>query len=53
MRDYGHVDDETPSFAISLVPKYRGKGIGTRLRCRNLFGRKGGYILAAFITWLF
>ncbi len=31
MDDYGHVDDETPSLAISLVPAYRGKGIGTRL----------------------
>lgn len=31
MNDYGHVDDETPSFAISLLPEYRGKGIGTRL----------------------
>ena len=36
MRDYGHVDDETPSFAISLVPKYRGKGIGTRLMINML-----------------
>lgn len=31
MHDYGHVDDETPSFAISLLPEYRGQGIGTRL----------------------
>ena len=31
MNDYGHVDDETPSFAISLLPEYRGRGIGTRL----------------------
>ena len=31
MNDYGHVDEETPSFAISLLPAYRGKGIGTRL----------------------
>ena len=29
MNDYGHVDDATPSFAISLLPDYRGKGIGT------------------------
>ena len=36
MRDYGHVDDETPSFAISLVPQYRGKGIGTRLMINML-----------------
>ncbi len=31
MDDYGHVDDETPSFAISLYRDYRGRGIGTRL----------------------
>ena len=31
MNDYGHVDDETPSFAISLIPEYRNKGIGTNL----------------------
>ena len=31
MHDYGHVDDETPSFAISLYKEYRGQGIGTRL----------------------
>ena len=31
MNDYGHVDDETPSFAISMLAEYRNKGIGTRL----------------------
>lgn len=31
MNDYGHVDDETPSFAISLYKDYRNQGIGTRL----------------------
>ena len=31
MDDYGHVDDETPSFAISLYKEYRGKGYGTEL----------------------
>ena len=31
MNDYGHVDDETPSFAISLYKEFRRKGIGTRL----------------------
>lgn len=29
MNDYGHVDNETPSFAISLYKEYRGRGIGT------------------------
>ncbi len=31
MEDYGHIDDETPSFAISLYKEYRGQGIGTDL----------------------
>ncbi len=31
MDDYGHVDDETPSFAISLYKEYRGQGSGTKL----------------------
>ena len=31
MEDYGHIDDETPSFAIALYPEYRGMGIGTEL----------------------
>ena len=36
MNDYGHVDDETPSFAISLYKEYRGRGIGTELMRRML-----------------
>ncbi len=36
MDDYGHVDDETPSFAISLYKAYRGQGIGTRLMAEML-----------------
>ncbi len=31
MNDYGHVDDETPSLAISLYKEYRHLGIGTSL----------------------
>ncbi len=31
MNDYGHIDNDTPSFAISLYPDYRGLGIGTAL----------------------
>ena len=31
MNDYGHIDNDTPSFAISLYEEYRGKGIGTDL----------------------
>ena len=31
MNDYGHIDDETPSFAISIYEEYRNLGIGTAL----------------------
>ena len=31
MNDYGHADDETPSLAISVLPAFRGQGIGTAL----------------------
>ena len=31
MEDYGHMDSDTPSLAISLLPEYRGQGTGTRL----------------------
>ncbi len=34
MNDYGHIDDDTPSFAISLYKEYRGMGIGTALMDR-------------------
>jgi ribosomal protein S18 acetylase RimI-like enzyme len=28
---YGHVDDDTPELAISILPEFRGYGIGTKL----------------------
>lgn len=31
MNDHGHIDDKTPSLAISLYKEYRGKGVGTAL----------------------
>ncbi len=36
MNDYGHVDDQTPSFAISLLKEFRNQGIGTELMRRML-----------------
>ena len=36
MNDYGHIDNETPSFAISLYKEYRGNGIGTALMTQML-----------------
>lgn len=44
MNDYGHIDDETPSFAISLYKEYRNYGIGSALM-KNMLEvlRKIGY----------
>ena len=44
MNDYGHIDDETPSFAISLYEEYRDLGLGTALMGAMLqFLREKGY----------
>lgn len=44
MNDYGHVDYDTPSFAISLYKEYRGQGIGSQLMLKMLELLKGqGY----------
>lgn len=44
MNDYGHIDNKTPSFAISLYEEYRGKGIGTQLMLKMLeLLKKKGY----------
>ena len=44
MNDYGHIDDQTPSIAISLYKEYRNKGIGTELLKKMLdLLRKEGY----------
>ena len=44
MDDYGHVDDETPSLAMSVLKDHRGEGIGTHL-LRELISllREKGY----------
>ena len=31
---YGHIDDDTPELATSVLPEYRGKGVGTALMTR-------------------
>ena len=36
MNDYGHIDDETPSLAISLYKEYRKLGIGTAMMIKTL-----------------
>ena len=44
MNDYGHIDNETPSFAISLLKDYRNYGIGTELMKQMLLKlKKQGY----------
>ena len=44
MDDYGHVDDETPSCAVSLYKEYRGQGIGSQLMMKMLdLLRQQGY----------
>ena len=44
MNDYGHIDDETPSFAMSLYEEYRNLGIDTALMGAMLqFLREKGY----------
>ena len=43
MDDYGHIDSNTPSLAISLYKDYRNRGIGTELlqRMLDLLREKG------------
>lgn len=43
MNDYGYIDDETPSLAISLYKQYRGLSIGTSMmeKLLSLLKRKG------------
>lgn len=44
MDDYGHIDNQTPSLAISLYKEYRNRGIGTEL-LNNMLAllRQDGY----------
>jgi ribosomal protein S18 acetylase RimI-like enzyme len=41
---YGHIDDKTPELAISVLPNFRGKGIGNEMM-QSLFDvlRERGY----------
>ena len=40
---YGHIDDETPELAISVLPKYRSQGVGESLmkKLLNLLRERG------------
>lgn len=37
MDDYGHIDNDTPSLAISLYKEFRGQGIGTAMMNKIIF----------------
>ncbi|MCL1912635.1 MAG: GNAT family N-acetyltransferase [Eubacteriaceae bacterium] len=45
IQGYGHIDNETPELAISVLPGFRGLGIGTKMMAM-LFGvlKKKGYL---------
>lgn len=48
MDDYGHIDDSTPSLAISLYKEYRGLGMGTAMLEKMLSALKEkGYARAS------
>ena len=47
MKDYGHIDDDTPSLALAIHEEYRGKGIGTALireMLANLKSKKYSFV---------
>ena len=44
MNDYGHIDKNTPSLAMSVIKSFRGMGIGTSLLTQMLLAEKSaGY----------
>lgn len=46
--EYGHIDEETPSFSISLFKRYRGQGIGSAMMGQMLDElREAGYLRAS------
>lgn len=48
MEDYGHIGSSTPSLAISMLPGYRGLGIGTQLlNGLLLLLQENGYLRAS------
>jgi ribosomal protein S18 acetylase RimI-like enzyme len=48
MNDYGHIDDNIPSFAISLYKEYRRYGIGTEMmRTALLELKEQGFLKAS------
>ena len=50
MGDYSHIDNNTPSLAISLLPEYRGLGIGTQLLNTLLLLLQENGVLRTFLS---
>lgn len=42
-KGFGYVNDATPELALSVLPQYRGKGLGTRLLAQVLAAARGLY----------
>lgn len=55
MNDYGHIDVDTPSLAMSVLKAYRGMGIGTLLLTQMLLAEKTTeeYIMAADLNSIY
>ena len=48
IKGYGNIDDQTPEFAVSLLKRYRNRGIGTLLMQRMIDClKKQGYAQAS------
>lgn len=48
MDDYGHIDENMPSLAMSVLKAYRGMGIGTSLLTQMLSNGKSCWLCQAF-----
>jgi ribosomal-protein-alanine N-acetyltransferase len=48
MEDYGHIDNDTPTLTILMLPEYLGPDIGTGLvKALLLLPRENGYLQAS------
>ena len=49
MNDYGHINNDTPSLAMSVFQKYRGQGIGTSFIATVIVNGKIFWIFKNFL----
>ena len=49
MDDYGHIDENTPSLAMSVLKAYRSMGIGTSLLTQNAVNGKKLLVMQSFL----